>query len=146
MGRGTAGGCALSAEHITPGGDGAGEIQITKTRKKTQGIPSSLTLRRQVVPTSRPGALLPCLPSLTFLESGFHTLPTSGLALRALIFLLYVPPGHEPFDCFKDAPVPLARVFCCMDPRYVFNSKLPWETFCGTFGRSQNAEVVSQGF
>ena len=47
------------------------------------------------------------------------------------------------FGCFEDAPVPLARLLCCIDPQYGFNSKLPWEIFRGTFGASKYGEIVS---
>ena len=63
-------------------------------------------------------------------------------APRALFCVLYVPPGHDPFDCFEDPPVPLSRVLCCVDPEHGFNFNLPWEVFRGAFGSSKNGNAT----
>ena len=117
-----------SVWHHTPERDGAGHPNI---KPKTHGGRSSLRLRRQVLPTSRPCALLPRLPSpCCFLQQpptphfGFVTHPGCA-ALRALLFLLYVPPGHEPSGCFEKPPVPLVRLLCCMDPQAVSGTVSP---------------------
>ena len=69
-----------------------------------------------------------------------------GAAIRALFCLLFVPPCREPFGCFEDPPVPLARRICCMNlQQYGFNPKLPWGLVRGAFGGSKNGEVISLG-
>ena len=65
-------------------------------------------------------------------------------ALRTRFFLLfYVPPGHAPFGCSEDPPVPLARLLCCKGQQYGLNSKLPWGIFRGSFGGSTNGDRLS---
>ena len=138
-----------------PGREGTSNLK-NKKQNSTQGSRSSWRLRKQNVSISRPGAFLPCLPSHScFLQQRLPYPPTirSALyathpgcaALRAHFLLIYVPPGHEPFGCSEDHPVPLARLLCCMDAQYGFNSKLPWGIFRGAFGRLYNGEAVSQG-
>ena len=56
------GSTAVSADVAPPKGMEQA-IQRTKTKTKTKGSRSSLRLRRQVMPTCRAGALLPCLPT-----------------------------------------------------------------------------------
>ena len=96
-----------------------------------------LRLHRQVLPilTSRPGALLPCLPSPScLLQQRFPYSPPTPLfgilcvsrirdarRFRAPVLLLYVAPGREPFGCFERIPRhPLSRPLCCMDPSVWF--------------------------
>ena len=144
----------------TPKGNEAGNPK-NKQEKKTQDSGCSLRLRRQVLSISRPGALLPCLPSFScFLQQRFPYSPhppfgfvrhASGLhGAPSYYFPPLVPPGHKSLGFFLESPVPHARFLCCMGPQYGFNSKLLWEIFHGAFGGSKTARcsprVLSQLF
>ena len=99
-------------------------------------------LRRQVLPTSRPGALLLCLLSPScFLQQRLVSSPPTPLPFWRHAFVLrgapssFSPSSHEPFGCFQDPPVPLDCLFCCTHPQHSFHSKLPWGVLRGAFDR-----------
>ena len=91
------GSTALSADAAPPRGTEQA-IQTTNNKNKAQGSRSSLRLRKQVLPTIRPGALLPCLQSPCFLHQRFFWSPNPpfGFVLCAPglrgASISYVPP------------------------------------------------------
>ena len=122
------------------------------THKVVAGVASCVDKFYLLIGLGAPSAVsfflqtrFPYPPSPLPLLSALSTMHPGGAALRARFCLLYVSPGHEPFGCFEDPPVPLPRLLCCMDPQCGFKPKLPWEVFRGAFGGSKNGEVVPQG-
>ena len=107
---------AVSADNVSlPEGGGVGN---PKDENKTHGNHSSLRSRRLALPSSRPGALLPCVPSPSCsLQPRFPDCPPFSLdfghhvsllrGAQALSCLRYLPRGDEPFCSFEDSPVPL---------------------------------------
>ena len=75
------GSIVVSVDTATPRGGGAGNPNNRKQRqgKQRQGSRCNLRLRRQDLPTSRPVALLPCLPPPSCLQRGpYSSHPPSG--------------------------------------------------------------------
>ena len=56
--------------------------------------------------------------------------------------LVLVPPDHEPFGCFEDPPVPLARLLCANGSKRGLSSKHQRGVFGGPLGGSRS-EVVN---
>ena len=76
---------------------------------------------------STPPVALPPPVRLGTTHGGFPALSTQ-------LCLTLVPPHHEPFGCFKDAPVPLPRLLCCSGPQRCLNSKHQGGNFRCPFG------------
>ena len=146
-------------------------IRVTTQGKKKETETQSRTVRgsariwrhvwpRQVLPTSRPGTLLPCpLSSSCFrqprsphdcsppLSMPFGTTHSGCVALSAHIRFILVPPNHEPnhepLVCVEDPPVPLPRLLICNGPHRDLNSKHQRAVFRGPLFGSKHSEVFN---